>query len=124
MNKDESNEDKKLKKKKKFEEIEARIKKQKDKYGKVKKEAINLHLPDFNNICSDFNIKEFEKDDNSNGHVEFIYAASNLRATNFRIENCDIYKAKMISGNITPAIASTTAGIVGLVTIICFKSKI
>ena len=55
MNKYESNEDKKLKKKKKFEEIEARIKKQKDKYGKLKKEAINLNLPDFNNIL--FKIK-------------------------------------------------------------------
>ena len=115
MNKDESNEDKKLKKKKKFEEIEARIKKQKDKYGKVKKEAINLNLPDFNNISSDFKIKEFEKDDNSNGHVKFIYATYNLRATNFRIENCDIYKVKMKSGNFTPAIASTSVGIVGLV---------
>ena len=115
MNNDESNEDKKLRKKKKFEEIESRIKKQKDEYEKVKKEAINLNLPYFNTISSNFNIKEFEKDDNSNGHVEFIYAASNLRATNFRIENCDIYKAKMVSGNITPAIASTTAAIVGIV---------
>ena len=122
MNKYESNEDKKLKKKKKFEEIEARIKKQKDKYGKLKKEAINLNLPDFNNIL--FKIKEFEKDDNSNGHVKFIYATYNLRATNFRIENCDIYNVKIISENFTPAIASTTVGIVGLVTIICFKSKI
>ena len=50
MNNDESNEDKKLRKKKKFEEIESRIKKQKDEYEKVKKEAINLNLPDFNNI--------------------------------------------------------------------------
>ena len=122
MNKYESNEDKKLKKKKKFEEIEARIKKEKDKYGKLKKEAINLNLPDFNNIL--FKIKEFEKDDNSNGHVKFIYVTYNLRATNFRLENCDIYRVKMVSGNFTPAIASTSVGIVGLVTLICFKSKI
>ena len=60
MNNDESNEDKKLKKKKKFEEIESRIKKQKDEYEKVKKEAINLNLPYFNTISSNFNIKEFE----------------------------------------------------------------
>ena len=110
-------EEKKIRKRKKIEEIEARLKKQKENYEKIKEEANKIKLPDFIDISNIFNIEEFEKDNDSNGHVEFIYAASNLRATNFRIENCDIYKVKMISGKITPAISTTTAGIVGLVSL-------
>ena len=75
------------------------------------------------NISNIFKIVEFEKDDDSNGHIEFLYAASNLRAINFRIENCDIYKVKMISGKIIPAIATTTAGIVGLVSLQLYTLK-
>jgi ubiquitin-activating enzyme E1 len=30
--------------------------------------------------------EEFEKDDDSNFHVDFIHAASNLRAVNYRIK--------------------------------------
>ena len=52
-----------------------------------------------------------------------MYAASNLRANNFRIENCDINKVKMIAGKITPAIATTTAGIVGLVSLQLYTLK-
>lgn len=59
-----------------------------------------------------FKTPEFEKDNDSNFHIEFLYAASNLRAKNFRIENCDYNKVKMISGKITPVIVTTTAAIV------------
>ncbi len=61
-----------------------------------------------------FKISEFEKDNDSNGHIEFLYTASNLRAKNFRIENCGYNKVKMISGKITPVIVTTTAAIVVL----------
>ena len=118
---DESIEEKKIKKKKKTEEIEARLKKQKDNYEKIKEEANKIKMPA--NISNIFKIVEFEKDDDSNGHIEFLYAASNLRAINFRIENCDIYKVKMISGKIIPAIATTTAGIVGLVSLQLYTLK-
>ena len=85
--------------------------------------ANKIILPDFKEISNNFKIQEFEKDDDSNGHIEFLYAASNLRANNFRIKNCDIYKVKTISGKITPAIATTTAGIVGLVSLQLYKIK-
>lgn len=37
----------------------------------------------------DFAPAEFEKDDDSNFHIDFINAAANLRATNYVITNCD-----------------------------------
>ncbi len=32
---------------------------------------------------------DFEKDDDSNFHIDFINAAANLRASNYQIKNCD-----------------------------------
>ena len=89
------------------------LKLEKENLNKVKEIANKIDFPD--NIVNNFKIEEFEKDEESNGHIEFLYAASNLRANNFRIENCDIYKVKMISGKITPSIVITTASIAGLV---------
>jgi ubiquitin-activating enzyme E1 len=62
-----------------------------------------------------FKPEEFEKDDDSNFHIDFINSASNLRARNYRIKECDRQKTKMIAGKIIPAIATTTAAITGLV---------
>lgn len=89
-------------------------------------EAIEALLADLRALTASvkkegFSPAEFEKDDDSNYHIDFINAASNLRATNYEIKNWDRQRTKMIAGKIIPAIATTTAMITGAVTAEIYK---
>uniref|UniRef100_A0A1B0C8L2 E1 ubiquitin-activating enzyme n=1 Tax=Lutzomyia longipalpis TaxID=7200 RepID=A0A1B0C8L2_LUTLO len=64
---------------------------------------------------------EFEKDDDTNLHMDFIVAASNLRATNYKIQPADRHKSKLIAGKIIPAIATTTSVVAGFAVLELFK---
>jgi ubiquitin-activating enzyme E1 len=63
----------------------------------------------------------FEKDDDSNYHMEFISSLANLRARSYQIEEVDKFKAKIVAGNIIPAIATSTAIAAGLVCLEFYK---
>ena len=64
---------------------------------------------------------EFEKDDDTNYHMDMISSLANLRARNYRIPEVDKLKAKFIAGKIIPAIATTTALATGLVCLELYK---
>ncbi|XP_008155725.2 ubiquitin-like modifier-activating enzyme 7 [Eptesicus fuscus] len=63
----------------------------------------------------------FEKDDDSNFHVDFVTAAASLRAQNYGIPAATRSQSKRIVGQIIPAIATTTAAVAGLLGLELFK---
>jgi len=83
-------------------------------------ESIN-NLPDISELVYNVTPLEFEKDDDTNFHIDFVTCASNLRASNYGINQVDKFKTKGIAGKIIPAIITTTSLVSGLATIELLK---
>jgi len=62
-------------------------------------------------------VEEFEKDNDENFHVDFIQAMTNVRASNYKLDEMDWITVKIKAGKIIPALATTTAAIAALQTI-------
>lgn len=65
--------------------------------------------------------QEFEKDNDSNYHIDFITHASNMRADNYEIKTGNRHVIKGIAGKIIPALATTTSVVAGLVSLELYK---
>ena len=78
-------------------------------------QKIITELPDPKALTgADLQPIDFEKDVDTNFHMDFVTAAANLRATNYGIPVADKHKAKGIAGKIIPAMVTTTAVVCGL----------
>lgn len=63
----------------------------------------------------------FEKDDEYNGHIEWIHLMSSIRNENYQIKSIDKLITRKIVGKIIPAIATTTSMVASLVTLEMLK---
>lgn len=78
-------------------------------------------LPNISEMTYNVKSLEFEKDDDTNFHIDFVTSVSNLRATNYHIPVVDKLETKRIAGKIIAALATTTSFVASMVAIELIK---
>jgi ubiquitin-activating enzyme E1-like protein 2 len=112
---------------KKIETDESLKKEQVEQQNEPKEEEIEDVLKELHRYFSsqkqNFKMKaiDFEKDDDTNFHIDFISATANLRARMYSIPEVDRLRVKAIAGRIMPAIATTTSCVAGCVSLELLK---
>ncbi|KAK1348995.1 E1 ubiquitin-activating protein [Hamiltosporidium tvaerminnensis] len=78
--------------------------------------TLHTNIPSYNNTNNIITLHPvtLKKDNDSNGHIDFIYACANLKAHNYKVKEVSKLTVKGIAGRIIPAIATTTSVISGL----------
>jgi len=88
-----------------------------DEFEELKAQMENMDVSKISAVS----VADFEKDDDTNFHIDWITSTSNCRAWNYQITPASRHKCKMIAGKIIPAVATTTAMITGLVSLEMYK---
>jgi hypothetical protein len=76
----------------------------------IKKEINNYNID-----STKLNPAKFKKDDDSNGHIDFIFSFSIIRGRNYNIKEISRQRLKIFAGRIVPTILTTTVAITGIV---------
>ena len=84
-----------------------------EKEKKIKMNEIIKEINLNNTINGIINEEIFEKDGLTNNHIEFIQSSANLRARNYSIDEESKNKILMISGKIIASVPTSTASVVG-----------
>jgi len=68
-----------------------------------------------------FTIHTFDKDNDNLFHVDFVYYASSLRAKVFKLESIERSEVRIIAGNISPAIITSSSCAASMILLELFK---